>query len=243
MHTPQDLFIPALISSFALGIICAGFLVLVVRTQRRYYANRQQAFKSELELLRKERIRIAMDLHDDCAPLLTLASRQIEAVRDKRGNIPLLLDSVYKNLNVLGTRLREVIHNLDDERVLQQGLENSIRIFVNQYRMISRTQFRFHYAVTGDIRPDLILSLYRMLQELVQNTIKHADAAEVYISLKQRGTMLYFTYEQENPGTLFVDYGQGLGMKSLQHRALLMGGCLELVKEKGIHFQLQVPFH
>ncbi|AHF18111.1 sensor histidine kinase [Niabella soli] len=242
MYTSQDLFIPALISSFVLGIICSGFLILIVRTQRRYYASRHQAIKNELEVLWEERIRIAMDLHDDCAPLLTLASRQIEAVRDNRGDTPLLLNSVYKNLNLLSTRLRDVIHNLDDERVLQQGLENSIRIFINQYRMVSRTRFRFHYGVITNIPPDMILSLYRMLQELVQNTIKHGEADEVHVSLKQQGAMLYFTYGQKSPGSLFVDNGQGLGMKSLQHRALLMGGCLELVKEKGIHFQLQVPF-
>lgn len=242
MHPSQDpIIITALVTSLILCGLFTVFVIIIVSTQRRYYARQQTAFRSEVDTLKKERIRIAADLHDELSPMLTLAYRQVEAVVEQRQNAAELLPLAKSNLKTLITRISEVIYNMDDERIIKDGFEHSVRLFLRQHVMLSNLQVRFSCTLRKELSPQYTISLYRMLQELVQNTIKHSKASFIVISIKEWQGFLYFYYADDGASYAQAAIHEGMGLKSLQHRAMLLGGSLEVEHRNGAHYHFQIP--
>ncbi len=246
MHTIKDpIFFTAILTAIGLAIIlvCLGWTVF--RAQRRFFIQRQKVCSNELETLKQERLRIARDLHDELAPTLQLVYRQVSAMAHQHTEQNELAISARNLLEVSIRRVGEISKNMEDHRIIKAGLKESVEKYISQHSMACQLYFQFHYQLTIEPPPLIVSGLYRILLELINNTIKHAGATIAIVNFRQQRNMLYFYYEDNGNGfhPSLMQEGAGSGLSNLQQRVSLLGGLLETQTTNGSSFLITVPLN
>lgn len=243
------------VSGFALLLAGAGWYVLRQqrrrhRIQRELAARRQQedalrivdliqtqelrALEALVEGQEQERSRLATELHDGLGSLLAtvkLYFGQVEGA-DQTGafhKADQLLDDACKEL-------RRYSHDLAGLPVAQFGLLNAVRDLADSISGAGRLQVRV-YAHQLEERLPLPLerSVYKVIQELLTNAIKHAQASEVSIQISRHPQHLNLIVEDNGRGmdTRLQVQGKGLGLRSVRARVETLGGEFVLDSRPG----------
>ncbi|MGE9313197.1 sensor histidine kinase [Niabella sp. CJ426] len=244
MYTLKNpLFFTAVLTAVSIGVILVSLGLIVFRAQRRYFLKRQQVCSRELETLKLERLRMARDLHDELAPTLQLVYRQLNVIAFNKSDFQQVALSARDMLEISIRRIGEISKNLEDHRILKAGLQQSIQQFISQHSMAVQLYFQFRYQLAREPAPLVAVTLYCILLELVNNTIKHAQATIAFITLRQQHKTLYFFYADNGNGFNLqqMQEAEGSGISNLQHRVSQMGGRLEVQVGEGASFLISIP--
>ena len=167
----------------------------------------------------KERERIAKDLHDSLGGLLSTIKLQFENAKAKLGLKKDDFDKTSQMLDDAVEEVRNISRNLQPSSLARLGLVAAIRDLVNRYKDEAYPEIFFQYY---DMPPNLdnltSLSIYRIIQELLNNTIKHAQAQEVLIQFTREGNELVIQYEDDGLGFDINQSGRGLGLENIKSR-------------------------
>jgi PAS domain S-box-containing protein len=199
-----------------------------------------------LTIQETERRRIAVDLHDGLGQSLSLLKLGIqEALRQMGPHVPQKAVESVKQLipKVAGAldELRRVAMDLRPSTLDDLGLLPTLSWFVRQFESANpKTRIEKDIGVIEkDVPEPLKLAIFRILQEAVNNAVKHADAKCIRVSLHDEDDVLAFTIEDDgkgfDPGALASrgDARSGLGMQSMRERAELSGGNYEVTSALG----------
>lgn len=199
--------------------------------------HRISMLSATLEGQEKERARLARDLHDGLGGLLSGVKIELSGLTalttdPQQGAI------VGKSLHHLDTavdELRRIAQSMMPEVLLAYGLGEAAREYCNGLRKsgIPVTCQVYHYK--NDMDPNRQVSLYRIMQELVNNAVKHANAAHILVQLQQSDTLMYLTVEDDGDG---LDKTQmtrlkGAGLANIQSRVEMLQGKLEVHSSPG----------
>lgn len=239
------------------------FLLIVFGLWRRNIQHKQQLqqeeinnFQQKMEIANlnatiegaeKERIRIARELHDGIGGLLAAAKRDFEMVKMDYHlhNKP----DYTHGLLLLGeasAELRKTAHNMMPEILLQEGLVEAVAYFCHTVASNKTTQI--HFQTVGPIQkfsPAFELTTYRIVQELVHNILKHAQASEALIQMSFSETLLDLTIEDNGIGIPndVMTKTKGMGLKSIEDRLRTINGKMTIQKLSGhgTGIYLEVP--
>lgn len=233
--------------SGALLIICALALLLRVRKQ-----------KDEIEKLKaimygeeKERTRMARELHDGTVSNLSAIRLNLSALPIQHPEMKCAAEDLRKSLLLLDrniAELRNTSHNLLPEILHQFGLAEAIRIYASNIRDLGQLDIRF--VMIGQLptlNKDFQLTVYRIIQELINNIIKHANAIHVLIQFQVMNDKLNITVDDDGNGVPFfhTQAANGIGLQNLKNRVKALNGIIEIESNKGtsvyLTFNLQ-PF-
>lgn len=218
------LYTAVLITAIVLGGIMIYFAIAIFRNHRKYLKLHNAQFLIEHDLLEKERTRIARDLHDELGPLLCVTRIQIGNANEEFNEKNLSL--ACENIEKMGERLKGISQNLTPNVLLRYGLGVALDEFISQVRNITRIRIFYHYNVVNQLDEYPALHIYRMVQEMINNGIKHSRADYIKIILVERKRQVYVSYKDDGVG--FNEKSkQGIGFGSLRNRAWMLGGQLE----------------
>lgn len=239
MHTQESsIYLSALIACVVLAVILGYFARIVFGLQQKYYQLKEKELTTEIDVLQKERIRIASDLHDELGPLLNLTLKQIEAVR-LRNEGTYYTNQAEENLATVLKRMGEIARDLNDSRIIVNELERSIDQFLSQYSFESDITFNFQYEVKTKLSSTITIQVYRMIQELVNNTIRHANAT-IHIRFREFKNKIYIYYTDDGGGS--VPFKEtGIGIKSIKNRVRQLSGRLKIENNQGVAFFFEIP--
>lgn len=192
-----------------------------------------------------ERNRIASDLHDSLGGTLSALKLQFEhVVMDKELSDERPFHHIYKLIDGACSEVREIARNLKPASLDNIGLEAAIRDLINKYNANSNVDMSFNTYV-GDIELDYDtkLNLYRIIQELLNNVIKHADATEVDVQLSQADEELIVKVEDDGKGFNMNWVKKGLGLDSMQSRVNVLKGDLNIdtAPGRGTSVMIHIP--
>jgi signal transduction histidine kinase len=124
------------------------------------------------------------------------------------------------------------------------GLEKSVEWYINQFE--KQSGLRVHYAKIGDalwIGDQVAIHVYRILQEALNNVLRHAKASEVWVRAEYAPLHISLVVEDHGVGMPEAGPRHGIGLISMRERAGLLGGVLEFSKPAGggVRVSLQVP--
>jgi len=180
----------------------------------------------------KERTRLAGELHDGIMVRLSAVKMHIMnmPVADNAGQY----QPVLQQIEEATAELRHAAHNLMPDMLLREGLAAAVFYFCNS---LQYTGLEIAYQQHGDIPrlpPDFELSVYRIVQELLQNVIKHAKATRVIVQLAAVADRLAITVEDDGIGfdTDMQDV-KGIGFRGISTRVLVLNGTIEIESIKG----------
>jgi two-component system, NarL family, sensor kinase len=225
-----------LITATVLGCIIVYFAISVFKHQRKYIEMQRLYFLNEVNLLEKERTRIARDLHDEIGPLLSLTKIQVAGLDAPDEWQQKLLGKANENLDMLFDRMGAIAANLTPGILVKKGFPMAIREFVMDYSELHPLKIELKYEVQTEVPFKLSIHLFRIIQEITHNTIKHAQAHRLMLHIKERGHCIYIFSKDDGKG--FDEAGAlkaegGLGLRSLRSRTGMMGGKVKCTTRAG----------
>lgn len=184
-----------------------------------------------VETEEKERIRLAKELHDGVGPLLSIAKFQLENAMNQTKFNSIEQETLFHNANTMiddaAREIRTVSHDLMPNALLMQGLVSAMRDFVNRLSLSGKLKVSLDVANLDERLPQLTETvLYRVLQELVGNVIKHSDASSVQIQLVRHENELTMMVEDNGKGfdTTQMSVFKGIGLKNIISRIDFLNG-------------------
>ncbi len=158
---------------------------------------------SEAEIL--ERRRIGRELHDGLGQILSVARLNLSAISQRadlnKERQTELLEGALQSIDAAFEELREISHNLTPSVLIAKGLEGAILDMVNRLNRSNKLQVEFEsFGVIDDLDTLIQNTLYRAVQELVNNVIKHAEATSISLQLVQSSDEINLMVEDNGKG-------------------------------------------
>ncbi len=195
----------------------------------------------------RERTRIGRELHDGIGGLLSVARMNFELAKKEKGNdINEDFTDGVKLLEEATVELRKAAYNLMPEVLLTQGLSSAVQAFCEKMMSKSKTTISFQSIGTRlEVNSSFDLPIYRIIQELIHNIIKHADAkhALVQLNFEEDGT-LNITVEDDGVGLPKDAFEKPLsmGLKNLKERVYDLSGKMDIQSSKETGTSIYLEF-
>jgi signal transduction histidine kinase len=230
-------------------ILALSALVLTARLK--WTRERQFALSGMLiNAQEKERCRLAGEIHDDFSQRLALMALELETAEETIGTAPndavQQVHNVLNSASELGADLHTLSHRLHSSTLERLGLVPGVRALCREFA----TQQGIEVDLLTDdlpdsVNPDAALCLFRIIQEGLRNLKKHSGAAKAQVRLRRVGDKLLVTVYDEGVGFDVHDLRKkvGLGVRSMEERADLLGGRFEIHSKpgKGTRIEAWVP--
>ena len=197
-----------------------------------------------------ERRRLARDLHDDLNQRLALLSVELELMGQETvealGERRARFEDMAARVKDLSSYVHKLSYALHPAKLDQLGLVAAARSYCRELSQQSGVGIDFLAEnVTRELTPGVELCVYRVLQEALQNVVRHSGAAEARVNLRQLDGQIQLSVSEAGKG---FDPQQarshgGLGMLSMRERVRLVHGALRVESEPGCgtKIELRVP--
>lgn len=186
--------------------------------------------KAQVHGEEQERQRIARELHDGIASQLWAIKLNVDSMQQEVPDSPMAhqLGTIFQQLSDTTLDVRKTAHNLMPDLLLEEGLATAIASLCEKTGKQTQLDVDYQeYGVVPKVDKEIELSLYRMVQELVQNVLKHAtNATHLLVQLSSVHSLLSITVEDNGAG--FGTQVDGIGIRQIKKRALAMNGHFDL---------------
>jgi len=210
-----------------------------------------------VEAQESERRRIARDLHDHLGQRMTGLRLQIETLAiNLNGSATRVIEDIKNTSMQIDRDIGFLSWELRPTELEQLGLADALRTFVRewskQYNIAADFKFTENRSNRSGRLPEVVeTNLYRIVQEALNNVLKHSGAKEVNVLLQQREDDLVLIVEdngrgfERNSGKLNGNGTRGLGLIGMHERAAAMKGSLEIDSShgRGTTIIATIPIH
>ncbi|MEJ7913000.1 MAG: ATP-binding protein [Chitinophagaceae bacterium] len=234
------------IIAVVLGIIIFYFITSVIRQQRKNLELQKQSVQLQITALEKDRARIASDLHDELGPMLSAVKMKINSFELTDEDDTIEIEKTNTHIDEMLQRMRQISFNLMPNTLLRKGLIMAVGEFVEYIGKSNALQIEFTPGGPIVLSEDKTINTYRIVQEIIHNTIKHAQATRLVLQLAQEGQHLILKTADNGIG--FDQHKdtsdrQGIGLRNLLSRTEMMQGkmFLETKKGKGTAYTFEIP--
>ena len=194
----------------------------------------------------EERARIARDLHDDIGQQVTLLLLEIEQVRQQRERQDQdddgLLDTSAERLQYLARSIYDLTHRLHPTALELIGLVPALTGLARELSRPGLTIGFTHDCVPAVLPTEITIGLFRIVQESLNNAIKHSGADHVSVKMRGEPDGVVVTVADEGVGfdADLLHSTKGLGLASMAERVALIGGSLKITSRAGRGTRLEI---
>lgn len=217
-----------LITLLVFALLLVVFLLLGVRSRNKQRVRRlhnekeRDVLNAIIEGEELERERLASELHDGLASILTAAKYKVEALDTNNDSNELI--KVLSNAQI---ETRRIAHNLTPINLLKLGLTGALEYFAKE-NSSEELIINFNSNTSNlELKKEQNLLIYRVAQELVQNALKYANASQIDVQLMKDEKELRLTVEDDGIGFNPSDTAFN-GLLTIQHRAAKVNGYFEI---------------
>jgi signal transduction histidine kinase len=250
----NDIIFIVIIGSCCL-IIAAFALIMYVRLynekKKKHFEEKsimaiefdRQLMQSALETQEATMSMLSKELHDNIGQLLNSTKLLIGVTERSLPSVPETLVTAGETLGRAIQELRSLSKSMDKEWLTQFNLVENLE--AETIRVNSAQDLRIHFT-----KPDSLplksgeqVILFRIVQETLQNAIKHANAANVYITISNHSGILKVTVRDDGSGFDETRATKGLGFRNIGHRTHLLGGTVnwQSASGKGTTVTIELP--
>src|SRR5690606_8500056 len=210
---------------------------------------RLSQYDSMLQGQEAERSRMAKDLHDGLGGLLAGVKLKLSSIVARAGGAQAgeknAINDVVRQLDYSVDELRRIAHDMMPESLRFGGLAPALSDLC-RYMGTPMVQVVFQNLGIKDNYPDqLRVTVYRVVQELLTNAIKHANATKIILQCSELDNWLFVTVEDNGKGMEQKEEKskKGLGLVNIQNRISLLNGNIETISQpgEGTTVNIQIP--
>jgi len=217
-----------------------------MEAEKNLAASRLLRFKAVIDTEEKERERIARELHDGVGHLLSSAKLNVSAIEDMQGENIQLVNNAMQIIDEALAETRSISHNLVPAALTQLGFTASIKQLVRKLNQAGKVkvQLSMDDSIVINDQPKAI-AIYRIVQELLNNTLKHASANNIQIDITLQNNFLMLVIKDDGAGfnTAGINKSKGMGWKNIYTRVELLNGSINVHSaiNTGTSTTIQVP--
>jgi two-component system NarL family sensor kinase len=239
------------LGTLGMVLLTVSLIIFIVMHQRKVirYQNKLQQMEQEqqkillnasIKLQEEERQRLAADLHDDAGPLLATARLYLNenlVNQDKATQ----LQSIFQARQIIDDTIqlvRNISHSLMPPTLKNFGLESAIN---DLFQKISgsgaiNASSRFH-EYKERLKGEKELIIFRVVQELINNILKHSNASFIHLTQNVHGDKFYLRIHHDGRGIVQSDFEKlnksnvGLGLKNISSRLRVVQGNINFEKD------------
>lgn len=248
----QNIFI---ITSAALLLLAGVLFYRNLQNRHRLLRKTEQLYQQQIDQLEKEhrfiavqslmkgqeeeRSRLAKDLHDGVGGLLSGVKL---GLANMKGNVFLSEENVRAVTTIIAqlddsiNELRRVSHNMMPEALIKYGLKEALENYCENINQSGKLNVKLQtYGLEQRLEQDTEIILYRIVQELLNNTIKHAEATQVLVQLMCEENKFTLTVEDDGKGFEADNPAcqNGAGLQNIRARAGYLNGTVDIRTRPG----------
>ena len=188
----------------------------------------------------QERTRLAKDLHDGLGGMLSGIKYSFNTMKV---NLNMTLENTQafeRGMDMLDSSIKEmrrVAHNLMPEALVKFGLDTALKDFCNDISKSGALQVSYQSIgfANVEIAQTTAITIYRIVQELINNTMKHAAAKKALVQVALTGNQLSVTVEDDGKGfdTAKLNNAKGIGWINIQSRVEFLKGKMDINSQRG----------
>jgi len=206
---------------------------------------RQKLAEAVLETETNERRRIARDLHDGLGPVLSAINHYFQAFLDSK---PEAREEIKNRLQtVISEAIDEVSrisHNISPHVLEKHGLVTALNNLIAPLTANGRYEISFNCGCQDKLDPKVELTVYRCITELLNNTMKHAEASSISLDIRLQGNNLLIAYSDNGKGfNPSLARKNGMGLHNITNRVESSGGSVVLSGSsvRGASVNISIP--
>lgn len=211
--------------------------------------HQKEIIQSIIVTQEKERKRIAQDLHDDISSKLNIINLNANLLKDgslKPNEYTQVNDTILEATDRTLESARKIAHNLLPPILERFGLKEAIEELADTFSNSKKINIDYNLEYPKKyLSEQNELHLFRVAQELINNSIRHGKAKKSTISISCKNNNLLFTYVDNGKGfnQINKEKQKGLGMKNIESRVSLLNGnyTIETQENKGFKITIQIP--
>jgi len=202
--------------------------------------------KTQLEVQEQTMKTIAADLHDNIGQLLSLTSLTLGSITVSDEKAAKKLDDSQQLVRRSIKELRQLANLLHGDEIIETGLVDAIKYEVEWLRKSGCYVMSFNNNIDNDpgLSPKKDLILFRLLQEVINNIIKHSSATEIVIDLDHAQGKLSLSITDNGIGFFVEEVKKGMGLSNLLKRTKAIQGEIDILSalNKGTTIAIKVPY-
>ncbi len=207
-------------------------------TEKREYEKR--VLNAILEAEESERERFSRELHDGLGPILSTLNMYFQWLSDTddKEKIEIILSNGRECINEAINTVEEISNNITPRTLNSFGLKAALKTFISRSNNVNEINMDFHCNFEERLEPNTEAAIYRIITELINNTLKYAEADTIRISiiLDDVTGKLQVNYSDNGIGFNFDEVSKskkGLGLINIQQRIKILGTYPEYITEPG----------
>ena len=203
---------------------------------------RIEIIKEKISAKTEEREKLSLELHDGIANEISVLKLSLATESNLNKTE---IDVLVQRIDKLYSEIRNLSHNLDPDNIsdieFSQFVENLCSSI--EKNGLKTTQKLYITRNIDDLEIEILVSIYRIIQEIVNNILKHAQATEVAFDLVESENILYIHIKDNGIGFDVKENKQGIGLRNIKKRVDSFGGNLQIISQKksGTEFKINLP--
>lgn len=247
-----------LAGSTILLLITISLLYLNYRNKQKLQKQRINELETEKKLTateavlkgeEQERTRLAKDLHDGLGGMLSGIKHSMNTMKGNLIMTPENSQAFERSMDMLDSsihEMRRVAHNMMPEALVKFGLDTALKDFCNDISKSGALQVSYQSISMqkAQVEQTTSITIYRIVQELINNSIKHASAKTAIVQVSKSETGISITVEDDGKGfdTAALKNVKGMGWSNIQSRVEYLKGKADVQSEPGkgtsVHIEL-----
>lgn len=219
---------------------------LIMQLNEQEIIRQKHLLQVTIDAQEKERREIGRELHDNISQHITITRLHLEVAKELAiGPLSEAINLAHKSLLGIVNEIRKLSHSLVPPSINDIGLTASIQDLCDS--LVSSGEYIINFHSEGfdeDITPEnMRLTIYRIIQEQVNNIIRHSGAKKINISLQMVEDTILLLIEDDGKGFDAKKVRKGLGLTNISNRAGLFGGRVSVDSQpgKGCVVEVEIP--
>ena len=210
--------------------------------------------KAIVDTQEKERARFAKDLHDGLGQVLTaakinlnIAQEELKISKESKGQK--IFDTIHRLLKQAIADTKTISHNITPHHLKDLGLIETLKDLSSKMSEATKAEINFVSKIkTSGFTDEIDISLYRIVQELYNNSLKHGQATKITLELSIDNNSLKMKYSDNGKGFNYDMISatiSGIGLKNINTRVKALSGEISIASEENFGFRamLSVPLN
>jgi len=252
MQNQYTEIIAVIVAGIFLALLLIGFIItMLVVYRRRQYQHQQELLHARLEIQENIFKNLSEEIHDNIGQELSVLKLTLSVISVKKEDEAEKFISESKGMvNHIITSISDLSKSLHTDRIVKIGIIEAVRFELEKIEKTNLFKTTLSYAdVEFQINPGNEIFLFRIIQEVLNNIIKHSRAQNIHADLIYKENRIIFTFTDDGIGFDVKEAMQrptsnrGIGLTSMMNRAKLIGGQLSIKSEpgKGTKTIIEIP--
>ncbi|WP_075590353.1 PAS domain S-box protein [Labilibacter marinus] len=222
----------------------AKAFILIFRDVSERKEMQKKVMQTVIQTEEKERRRFAQELHDGIGPLLSTTKLYLQWFNKPQAKMDkgVIISKMEETLDETILSLREISNNISPNTLMTFGLESALRKFISRINNVSKIQINFNCVLQQRLEQQVEITIYRLVCELIHNSLKHSNAKTIKISIKDMD-IIDVCYMDDGDGfdvEHVIKQNKGSGLVNIINRVESLGGEHHISSKKGAGTKIEI---